>query len=339
MAKTDKRTAKAEFSVKLEVLKQLKTKTGLYIPNADKEVKMGGQHGDGIGIIFSKIKPQPEGANGTAANPYHYSIAATDNAPDWARAAIKGAKPGIRNSFKPALRCALANTLLPSGFTVRAAADGKYQLRENGKTLSVHKQISGAIESAFQAADEINSSPQSKMDAKDKKLRKIDSDRAPVVDTDFRPIDTSKMSPRNFTAGFARNFSMDNTQKAEEMHQEIACDLCNALRERKLRPLCTQSIDVAAYEGKLVFEIKSANEKNFENQARGGIIQILEYKWQCESQKKISPQPVLVIASISSAKREAYMKKFAESVGVSVVWYHCGRPLPERFDGLDELLD
>ena len=158
MAKTDKRTAKAEFSVKLEVLKQLKTKTGLYIPNADKEVKMGGQHGDGIGIIFSKIKPQPKGANGTAANPYHYSIAATDNAPDWARAAIKGAKPGIRNSFKPALRCALANTLLPSGFTVRAAADGKYQLRENGKTLSVHKQISGAIESAFQAADEMNSS-------------------------------------------------------------------------------------------------------------------------------------------------------------------------------------
>ena len=193
---------------------------------------------------------------------------------------------------------------------------------------------------SLMAAGEMNSSPQSKMDAKDKKLRKMDSDRAaPVVDTDFRRIDKSKMSPRNFTAGFARNFSMDNTQKAEEMHQEIACDLCNALRERKLHPLFTQSIDVAAYEGKLVFEIKSANEKNFENQARGGIIQILEYKWQCESQKKISPQPVLVIASISSAKREAYMKKFAESVGVSVVWYHCGRPLPERFDGLDELLD
>ena len=190
------------------------------------------------------------------------------------------------------------------------------------------------------AAGEMNSSPQSKMDAKDKKLRKMDSDRAaPVVDTDFRRIDKSKMSPRNFTAGFARNFSMDKTKKAEKMHQEIAFDLCNALRERKLRPLCTQSIDVAAYEGKLVFEIKSANEKNFENQARGGIIQILEYKWQCESQKKISPQPVLVIASISSAKREAYMKKFAESVGVSVVWYHCGRPLPERFDGLDELFD
>ena len=162
---------------------------------------------------------------------------------------------------------------------------------------------------------------------------------APFVDTVLRPADESEMFARNFIAGGARDFAMDDTRKAEEMHQQIARDLCRALCERKLRPLCSRSIDVAVRTRKslLIFEIKSADEKNFENQARGGIIQILEYKMAMKNLEE-NVAPVLVIASISSAEREAYMNALAESVGVSVVWYRRGRPLPERFDGLDELI-
>ena len=130
----------------------LRTYAALYIPNADREVKHGGQHGDGIGIIFSKVKPQPEGANGTAAAPFVYAVTAADNAPDWARAAVKGAKPGIRNAIKPTIRAALVNSLLPGGFSVQYNG-GNWELRKSGKTVQTARQMRGVIVAAFAAVN------------------------------------------------------------------------------------------------------------------------------------------------------------------------------------------
>lgn len=161
---------------------------------------------------------------------------------------------------------------------------------------------------------------------------------APFVDAVLRPADESKMFARRFVAGGGREFSMDKTEKAEETHQQIARELCRFLRARNLPPLCSRSIDAAvrARGGLLIFEIKSANEKNFESQARGGMIQILEYKMAAELLED-NVFPALVISSISSPLREEYMRMLANSVGVAVVSHHPRRPLRERFSGLDEI--
>ena len=160
---------------------------------------------------------------------------------------------------------------------------------------------------------------------------------APFVDTELRPADESKMFARDFVAGGTRKFSMDKTKKAEETHQQITRELCGVLRSHDLCPLYSRSIDLAVCVQKklFIFEIKSANEKNFENQARGGIIQILEYKLAMDGLKN-KASPVLVISSISSPAREEYIRTLAKSVGVAMVSHN---PSPsEKFLGLDDLL-
>ena len=160
---------------------------------------------------------------------------------------------------------------------------------------------------------------------------------APFVDTALRPADESKMFARDFVAGGTRKFSMDKTKKAEETHQQITRELCGVLRSHGLCPLYSRSIDLAVCVQKklFIFEIKSANEKNFENQARGGIIQILEYKLAMDGLKN-KASPVLVISSISSPAREEYIRTLAKSVGVAMVSHN---PSPsEKFLGLDDLL-
>lgn len=86
--------------------------------------------------------------------------------------------------------------------------------------------------------------------------------------------------------------------------------------------------------GLLIFEIKSANERNFEKQARSGIIQILECKMKME-REYAGVSPVLVISSISSAEREGYMKMLAESVGVAMASY---QETMGEFVSLDEMI-
>ena len=160
---------------------------------------------------------------------------------------------------------------------------------------------------------------------------------APFVDTTLRPADESKMFARDFVAGGTREFSMDKTKKAEETHQQITRELCGVLRSHDLCPLYSRSIDLAVCVQKklFIFEIKSANEKNFENQARGGIIQILEYKLAMDGLKN-KASPVLVISSISSPAREEYIRTLAKSVGVAMVSHN---PSPsEKFSGLEDLL-
>ena len=149
--------------------------------------------------------------------------------------------------------------------------------------------------------------------------------RAVFVDTLLCPAEDSRMLPREFVAGKrVRAFSMEKTQEAENTHQAIARTLCAFFDDHKIPPMLTGSIDLAArIHGKLwIFEIKSANQKNFESQARSGIIQILEYKMRMEQDEPGAVRPALVISSISSPAREAYIKNLAQFVGVDIVFYN-----------------
>ena len=155
----------AEFSAKLEsVIKQLETETGLYIPHTDREVKMGGQKGKGIGIIFTKLpkEKQPAGATGKRGAKWHYSVHAENYAPEWAVIAIKDVSNGIRDIAAARLRAAFANTLLPAGYKV-SGSPGEFKLTRNGKLVGIFKQMSRALIAVDSEAWE------------DKKLREMDA--------------------------------------------------------------------------------------------------------------------------------------------------------------------
>ena len=161
--------------------------------------------------------------------------------------------------------------------------------------------------------------------------------RAASVDTSLCPAEDSRMLPRKFVAGErVRAFPMEKTQAAENKHQAIARALRDFFIGRKISPMLTGSIDLAArIRGELwIFEIKSASQKNFESQARSGIIQILEYKMWMEQHESSAIRPALVISSISSSAREAYIKNLAEFAGVDIVFYNP----PAQFSMLPKII-
>jgi len=164
-----------------------------------------------------------------------------------------------------------------------------------------------------------------------------------AVDTVLRPVGCEAIRAREFVVGEkTRPVSMEKTQIAEEDHQKIVRDLHKFLSERGFIPMCSRSIDLAVLASRtnptLIFEVKSANRKNFERQARHGLIQILEYKMWMDEQCFGKILPVLVISSASVDEMHGYVRKLAASLGVVMVFHNARHRWEERFLFLEEIV-
>ena len=149
--------------------------------------------------------------------------------------------------------------------------------------------------------------------------------RPPVVDLEFDELDINAISARTYaSSGKATDWEegMSKTRHAEEAHQKLVGQLAEYLLSLGLTPHKSRSVDVAVFSGDalVMFEMKSATDRNFERQARRGIIQILEYgMWAKRVHRRVLP--ILVMPRPKMSARMEYVRALAGEAGVEVFFY------------------
>ena len=148
------------------------------------------------------------------------------------------------------------------------------------------------------------------------------ADDAPLVDTVLKELDLNAISAREFVAGNKTLYDMRKTAAAEKAHQSILAALVRILKDRKIKPLYSRSVDLAfKIRGALaICEIKSATAGNFDDQIRRGLVQIREYEMRfAKIHRKVSP--VLIVTDIGNDSRARYFKELANHLGVRLILY------------------
>jgi hypothetical protein len=129
-------------------------------------------------------------------------------------------------------------------------------------------------------------------------------------------------------------------ERATIRHLLIVEELADAVRRRGLRPRYNQHVDleVSDYRNNILFEVKTCNKRNFVEQMRSAVGQLLEYSYRLNGTRidRRRIRLAAVLETTTDTVTQVFARGFLSSVGVEVVfWRGTGR----GFDGLDTLLD
>ena len=148
------------------------------------------------------------------------------------------------------------------------------------------------------------------------------------VDIDLQEVEPNKIISRVFISSLSDlpkdNAALEKTQRAEEHHQNILRNIAKTLLSLNLKPLQSNSIDIAVEIKNFlfIFEVKSATLENFEKQTKNSFIQILEYKKNLESVWRGDIRSVSVIEDVDSKDASKnYLSDFANYLDIDLIWF------------------
>lgn len=132
--------------------------------------------------------------------------------------------------------------------------------------------------------------------------------------------------------------NLDKLEIKTKKHQQILQLLARHIRAKGLRPTYNRHVDlrVGIKDSEVLFEVKTADALNFQEQVRRSVSQLLEYRYRyktyCAGRQIIL---AAVIEAGASSEQYEFARGFLSELGIAMVLW---RPDTVLFDGLADVL-
>jgi len=140
-----------------------------------------------------------------------------------------------------------------------------------------------------------------------------------------------KRNPESF-------IKFDKLEVKTKRHQQILQLLARNVRAKGLRPTYNRHVDlrVEGNGSEVLFEVKTADALNFQQQVRRAVGQLLEYRYRYKRyNKRREIKLAAVIEAEASVEQYEFARGFLSELGIAMVLW---KPKTSLFEGLSEVL-
>lgn len=166
-------------------------------------------------------------------------------------------------------------------------------------------------------------------------------DNLPVAEIiEFTELDEEHLGyvERRWKRNPESSIKFDKLEIKTKRHQQILQLLAGNVRAKGLRPTYNRHVDLRV-EGKgteVLFEVKTADALNFQQQVRRAVGQLLEYRYRYKRyNKRREIKLAAVIEAEASIEQYEFARGFLSELGIAMVLW---RPKTSLFEGLSEVL-
>jgi hypothetical protein len=173
-------------------------------------------------------------------------------------------------------------------------------------------------------------------------LSSVETDSSSLPETaEFIELDEEHLSyvEKRWSSELAGTVASHKLEVKTQRHQQILQLLARNVRSKGFRPTYNRYVDLRVEGSKheVLFEVKTADQANFQEQVRTAIGQLLEYKYRFS--KRSSGRKVklaAVIEASASIERYEFARGLLSELGIAMILW---MPNTSLFEGLAEVLE